>query len=221
MKKYLAPSILSSDFSKLGSELKILEDCGLTYVHLDVMDGTYVPNISFGIPVIESIRPNSSLIFDTHLMVKNPDHLVEGFANAGSDIITIHGESTIHLSRSIQLVKYYGKKVGVSLNPSTPLHFLEYVIEDIDLILLMSVNPGFGGQKYISQTDRKIRKLAQFREENNLDFMISVDGGIKLDNVERIMDLGADLIVAGSAVYADTDEETIKNIEDFKKLGLS
>lgn len=218
--KYLSPSLLSCDFLRIGEELELLEEEGLHYLHLDVMDGVYVPNISYGSPIINSIKDKTNLIMDTHLMIENPDKYIEDFVNAGSDVISIHPETTKHFHRSIQLIKSFGIKVGAAINPSTDLSVLEYVFEDLDLVLLMTVNPGFGGQKYIDACDRKISKLNEMRNERNKDLLISVDGGISLENAKKVMNLGADILVSGSKVFNKDDKITRENIRKFKKLGL-
>ncbi len=198
-----APSILSADFSDLEKEIKKINKAD--FIHLDVMDGHFVPNITFGPGLIKAIRPYSSLTFDTHLMIESPEKFIDEFADAGSDIITVHQEATNHLDRVINYIKDKGCKVGVSLNPATSLKELEYVLKDIDMVLIMSVNPGFGGQKFIPQMLEKIRKLKEMINENRLDVDIEVDGGIKLSNVRGIIEAGADIIVAGSAIFKKGD----------------
>jgi ribulose-phosphate 3-epimerase len=212
----LAPSLLSADFANLKEEIKKIEDGGAHYLHLDVMDGVYVPNISFGAPVIKSLRRITKLPFDVHLMVDRPERYIKDFVDAGSDIITVHEEATVHLHRTIQLIKSFGVKAGVSLNPSTPIENLEYVIEDIDLILIMSVNPGFGGQSFIHAMADKIKKTRKIIDERNLDIILEVDGGIKLNNVREIVDYGADLIVAGSDIFGV--EDVVQRTKDFIKV---
>ena len=211
---YLAPSILSADFSRLGEELALVEECGVTMLHIDVMDGMYVPSITLGFPVIESIRKNSNMIFDVHLMIKEPERYLERFAQCGADIITVHAEACLHLHRTLQHIRQLGKKCGVALNPATPLSALDYVLEDLDMVLLMTVNPGFGGQKYIESCTRKIRELRGWITERGLNIDIEVDGGIKLDNVGKVLDAGANVIVAGSAVFGGDVEQ---NVKDFLK----
>src|SRR6056297_1351062 len=198
-----APSILSADFSDLEKEIKKINKAD--FIHLDVMDGHFVPNITFGPGLIKAIRPYSSLTFDTHLMIESPEKFIDEFADAGSDIITVHQEATNHLDRVINYIKDKGCKVGVSLNPATSLKELKYVLKDIDMVLIMSVNPGFGGQKFIPQMLEKIRKLKEMINENRLDVDIEVDGGIKLSNVRGIIEAGADIIVAGSAIFKKGD----------------
>ncbi len=212
----LAPSILSADFSCLGEEIKKIEKGGADYVHLDVMDGKYVPNITFGAPIIKKIRKVTKLPFDVHLMIDKPENYIEDFVNAGADIITVHAESTIHLHRTIQYIKSFGVKAGVSLNPATPLSVLDYIIEDLDLILIMSVNPGFGGQSFIPAIKDKIRETKKIINSNNCDIILQVDGGIKLDNAKEIAGLGADLLVVGSDIFGH--EDVIRRTEQFKSL---
>jgi len=208
-----APSILNADFSNLQAEIESIDKAD--YIHLDVMDGHFVPNMSFGPALIKSIRPHSSLVFDTHLMIEAPDKFIDEFAEAGSDIITIHQEATNHLDRTINYVKSKGCKAGVSLNPATSLKELEYVLEDIDMVLIMSVNPGFGGQKFIPQMLKKITKLKEIIEMNKLNVDIEVDGGINLSNVRDIVNAGADVIVAGSAIFKESDPA--QALANFKK----
>ena len=219
--KYLSPSILASDFSKLGEEISIIENEGLKYLHIDVMDGIYVPNISFGIPIIKSIRGKVDLIFDTHLMIEEPSRYIEDFYKAGSDIIYVHPEATKHLHRTIQLIKSFGMKAGIALNPSTSLDTIDYIFEDLDYVLVMSVNPGFGGQKYIEGTNRKLRELSEMRDSRNKDLLINVDGGIKVDNADKVIANGADIIVSGSGVFNINPEITKENIRKFKDLGFN
>ena len=205
----LSPSLLAADFTNLEKEILDITLGGAKYLHLDVMDGSFVPSISFGMPVIKSLRKKTELCFDVHLMIDRPERYIKEFAECGADIITIHAESTNHLNRAVMAVKEEGLKVGVALNPTTPLSVLDYIIEDIDMVLIMTVNPGFGGQKYIPNMTKKIRELRTMISERNLNVDIEVDGGIKLDNVEEVLDAGANVIVAGSAVFgAETEEKT-------------
>ena len=212
----IAPSILSADFSKLGEEIALIEKGGADYVHLDVMDGHFVPNITFGAPVIKKLRSVTDLTFDAHLMIENPERYIEDFVDAGVDIITVHEEATVHLHRLIQQIKGLGVKAAVSLNPATPLENIEYVLEDLDMVLIMSVNPGFGGQSFIPQCKEKIRTLKKMIDDKNLDVEIQVDGGVKLDNVKEIIDCGADIIVAGSAIFGE--EDVVEATRKFKNI---
>lgn len=212
----IAPSILSADFSKLGEQIALIEKGGADYVHLDIMDGHFVPNITFGAPVIKKLRSVTDLTFDAHLMIENPEDYIDDFVDAGVDIITVHEESTVHLHRLIQQIKAKGVKAAVSLNPATPLENIKYVLEDIDMVLIMSVNPGFGGQSFIPQCKEKIRSLKKMIDDKNLDVEIQVDGGIKLDNVEEIIACGADIIVAGSAIFGE--EDVVEATRKFKNI---
>ncbi|SDB16145.1 ribulose-phosphate 3-epimerase [Eubacterium oxidoreducens] len=212
---YLSPSLLAADFAKLGEQVQLIEQAGAHYAHIDVMDGMFVPSISFGLPVIASIRKVSKIPFDVHLMIEEPDRYIKEFADAGADIITVHAEACKHLDRTIQHIHECGLKAGVALNPSTPLEVLRYVLEDLDLVLVMSVNPGFGGQKYIPYSTKKIKELRKMCDEVNPDIMLEVDGGIKTTNVLEVIGAGANMIVAGSAVFKD---DVTKNVTEFLKL---
>lgn len=213
----LSPSILAADFNNLGENIRHVENAGAKMLHIDVMDGAFVPSISFGHPVISSIRKNSSLEFDVHLMINEPDRYVDSFAEAGADIITVHAEACTHLNRTLMHIKEKGLKCGVSLNPSTPLDVLEYVYDYVDMILIMSVNPGFGGQKFIPETFDKLRALRKIIDEKKLDIDIEVDGGISQKNVRAVLDAGANVIVAGTAVFHGDIEENIRAFNEEMK----
>ena len=204
----IAPSLLAADFSKLKEEITQVEKLGAEYLHLDVMDGNFVPNISFGAPVISSLRKHSNLVFDVHLMVNEPDYLIEDFAQF-SDIITVHAEATKHLNRTIQLIKSFGKKVGVALNPSTSLDVIKYDLDNIDMVLIMTVNPGFGGQKFIPEMLQKIKDLRKINE--NID--IEVDGGINAETAKLVKEAGANVLVAGSYIFSGNYKEKIESLK--------
>ncbi|WP_046175096.1 ribulose-phosphate 3-epimerase [Domibacillus indicus] len=197
----IAPSILSADFARLGEEVKEAENGGADYIHVDVMDGHFVPNITIGPLIVEAIRPVTSLPLDVHLMIQNPDQYIETFAKAGADIITVHAEACPHLHRTIQLIRSFGIKAGVVLNPSTPADVLQYVIRDIDMVLLMTVNPGFGGQSFIEAVVPKIRHVRDMISEAGVSVDIEVDGGINTETAKICAEAGANVLVAGSAVY--------------------
>ncbi len=197
----IAPSILSADFAKLGSEIKEIEDGGADYVHVDVMDGHFVPNITIGPLIVEAIKPITKLPLDVHLMIENPDMYIKDFADAGADIITVHQETCPHLHRTIQLIKSHNVKAGVVINPATPVAMIKEVIANVDLVLVMSVNPGFGGQSFIPETLSKIEEIDLIRKEQKLDFELQVDGGVNVDTAKLVVDAGADVLVAGSAVF--------------------
>lgn len=211
----LSPSILSADFSKLGEQINLLDEAGAQYVHIDVMDGMFVPSISFGLPVIKSIRSCTDRIFDVHLMIEEPSRYINEFAEAGADIITVHTEACKHLDRTVEMIKEKGLIAGVALNPSTPLSAIEYVLPKVDMILIMTVNPGFGGQQFIPYTLQKIKDLKDMLKKTGNKADIEVDGGIKTDNVRQVLEAGANIIVAGSAVFSG---DIVKNVNDFLEI---
>lgn len=210
----LAPSILSANFATLLEDCKKVEDARCEYLHLDVMDGHFVPNITFGPTIIKSLRKDINMIFDAHLMITDPDDFIPALADAGCDIITVHQETCTHLHRTIQNIKNHGMKAGVVLNPATPVNTIKHVLGDIDMVLLMSVNPGFGGQKFIPETIEKIKEVKSMIEERKLDVLIEVDGGVKANNIKEIVDAGADVLVAGSAIFGDDINKAVKTLRD-------
>ncbi len=203
----IAPSILSADFARLGEEITDVEKGGADYIHVDVMDGHFVPNITIGPLIVESIKPKTTLPLDVHLMIENPDAFIPMFASTGASIITVHQEACPHLHRTIQLIKSQGVKAGVVINPATPAEMIKQVLPDVDLVLLMTVNPGFGGQSFISHVVPKIKQIADWRDELGLSFEIEIDGGVNVDTAKRCTDAGADVLVAGSAVFNKDDRQ--------------
>lgn len=203
----IAPSILSADFSWLGEEIKDVEMGGADMIHVDVMDGHFVPNITIGPLIVDAIRPITKLPLDVHLMIENPDQYIEAFAKAGADYITVHVEACPHLHRTIQLIRFHGVKAGVVLNPATPAQMIEHILEDIDMVLLMTVNPGFGGQSFIHSVVPKIRQVKQMIDEKGLDVEIEIDGGVNIETAKLCTEAGASILVAGSAVYNKEDRK--------------
>lgn len=214
----IAPSILSADFSKLGEEVKNIEVHGADIVHIDVMDGMFVPNITFGMPVIKSIRNATKLPFDVHLMIEKPDRYIEDFVKAGADIITVHYEADKHIDRTINYIKSFEVKASIALNPGTPVSNIKDLIPELDMVLIMSVNPGFGGQKYIKYASSKIKEVKELKDKLNPNLLIEVDGGVDRDNIREVVQSGANVIVAGSAVFKNNNiEENIKNLREALK----
>lgn len=211
----LAPSLLSADFSDLKNEIRKAEEGGADLFHLDIMDGHFVPNLTFGPMIVKAIRKLTHLPLDSHLMISNPDQYIEEFREAGSDIITVHFEACTHLHKTITRIKETGAKAGVSINPATPVHAIEEIIDYVDMLLIMSVNPGFGGQKFIESTIRKVIQARKIVTERNLKVEIEVDGGINLNNVELLLEAGADIIVAGSSIFNSNDvTDTVKKFKE-------
>ena len=203
----IAPSILAADFSKLAEEVKCVDSLGADYIHIDVMDGHFVPNITLGPGIVKCLRPHTELPFDVHLMIENPDQYIKDFKDAGADIITVHVEACRHLHRTLQLIKQYEMQCGVVLNPHTPLEMIKHVLQEVDWILIMSVNPGFGGQTFIPDSLNKIATLNQWRQEQNLSYVIEVDGGVNEETARLCEEAGADVVVAGSAVFNAVDRQ--------------
>ncbi len=207
MKNILSPSLLAADFTKLGQQLEQIEKGGAQYIHLDVMDGIFVPNISFGIPVIKSIRKSSNLIFDVHLMIVEPERYVEAFRKAGADIINFHIEATKDAASTLSKIKSLGAKTGITIKPNTPVSEIVPYLENVDMVLIMTVEPGFGGQKFMADKMEKVTELVKIREQKNLSFDIEIDGGVNKNNVREILDTGVNVVVAGSAVFGTEDVE--------------
>lgn len=211
----IAPSVLSADFARLGEEIKAVEEGGADYIHMDIMDGHFVPNITFGPVVVEAVRKMTELPFDVHLMISDPDRYIEAFARAGADILCVHAEAAVHLHRTIQYIKQSGVKPAVALNPATPIDVLEVVLEDLDMVLLMTVNPGFGGQAFIPAVVPKIKKLKEMIERRGLTVDIEVDGGIDPRTIHKVSSAGANVFVAGSAIFKSDDYgRTIQAMRD-------
>jgi len=214
--KYIAPSILSADFSILGAEIKSVEDAGADWIHVDVMDGHFVPNITIGPLIVEAARRSTSLPLDVHLMIENPECYIADFVKAGADLISVQVEACVHLNRTIQMIKESGIRAGVVLNPSTPLSAVDWVLEDVDFIMIMSVNPGFGGQNFIPNSLDKIRTLRKMLQDRGLEALIEIDGGVNEKTIKDISDAGADVFVAGSAIFKSTSYQ--KTISKFRGL---
>lgn len=214
MPKLIAPSILSADFSRLGEEVRAVEAAGADIIHFDVMDGHFVPNLTIGPLVLEAVRKVTKLPIDAHLMMEHPDLYVQEFIKAGADYVSVHVEASRHLHRSIQNIKSLGAKAGVALNPHTPIDSMGYILDEVDFILVMTVNPGFGGQKFIPGAFKKVQELDNIRREHKLGFQIEIDGGIKLDNIAEVSRAGVDMFVAGSAIFGSKDyADTIKKMK--------
>jgi ribulose-phosphate 3-epimerase len=211
----IAPSILSADFSRLGEEIAAAEKAGADWIHVDIMDGHFVPNITIGPPVVKAVKKIASIPLDVHLMIEDPDKYIKAFANSGADIITVHEEASLHLHRTVQNIKECGVKAGVSINPATPASHIDFILPFVDMVLVMSVNPGFGGQKFIPEVLPKIEALKKMISERGLNVEIEVDGGVNIDNVADVVRAGADIVVMGNAFYNSTDySETVRIVRE-------
>ena len=210
--KIISPSLLNSDTYQIKEQFEILEKCGVNYIHIDITDGHFVPMISFGANTVKDLRKHTDFVLDCHLMVENPENLIPVIADAGADIITVHAEACTHLDRVVHQIKDCGKKAAVAVNPATPLSAIEYVLPELDMVLVMTVNPGFGGQKYIPYCGEKVRALRQMITEKNLDVDIQVDGGVKASNIAEIAECGANIFVCGSAVFEGDIQKNVKEI---------
>jgi ribulose-phosphate 3-epimerase len=214
----LAPSILSADFARLLEDVKKVENAGCEYLHIDVMDGHFVPNITLGPGIVKSLRKDVNMVFDAHLMIENPDSYIKDFVDAGADLITVHQEACIHLHRTIQNIKSYNVRAGVAINPATSIESIKHVLPLVDMVLIMTVNPGFGGQSFIESMTDKIKELKNIIDEQNLNIDIQVDGGVKPDNIKKVVEAGANIIVAGSAIFNSDDiDSTVKLLRENAK----